>query len=518
MSDRAGHQGLDLGAQHACPECGFDAAGAVAGPRPAVIRDNATPWEVVLGSDDAADRPSPHVWSPLEYACHVRDVHRALRRTRLRLMLDEDEPAFANWDQDATAVEERLRPRRTRRPWRGELVEAADAVAESTPRCRATSGSAARHPQQRRPSSPSTPSPATTCTTWSTTRTTSAPTSPSGSRSRPTTRTPRSTARAPSDARRRSGPRWSASSRALGPGARVLEIGTGAGRDARALEEAGAVACGVPTSRRPSSPCCAPTGHEADVLDPLVDDLADLAGDAPYDGVWANASLLHVRRERPARGAGQPGRRDPARRGAQPVASRRATARAWSTHGRRRRPAALHVLARAEAARRARRGRLGGRRGRDRATSPRGEEWLDVRGEAPMRHTEFWARMEAALGPAYARAWADQSVMADLGGRTAQEALDAGVPPKEVWPRSGPRWSCLRSTDDDRSGSTRSRPSAGPSARSSSRRRSARSGSPSGSRPPRCWPATSPARRRRPGSRRPSRCSARRSRRTCWPG
>ena len=41
--------------------------------------------------------------------------------------------------------------------------------------------------------------------------------------------------------------------------------------------------------------------------------------------------------------------------------------------------------------------------------------------------------MEEALGPAYYRAWAEQIVMAELGGRTAREALDAGVPPKQVW-------------------------------------------------------------------------------------
>ncbi|MER6939151.1 DUF3046 domain-containing protein [Nocardioides sp. NPDC000441] len=39
----------------------------------------------------------------------------------------------------------------------------------------------------------------------------------------------------------------------------------------------------------------------------------------------------------------------------------------------------------------------------------------------------------SALGAGYARAWARQFVMGDLGGRTAQEALDDGVPPKEVW-------------------------------------------------------------------------------------
>lgn len=50
-----------------------------------------------------------------------------------------------------------------------------------------------------------------------------------------------------------------------------------------------------------------------------------------------------------------------------------------------------------------------------------------------MRHTEFWSRMESALGSAYARAWADQFVIGELGERTAQEALDAGEPPKAVW-------------------------------------------------------------------------------------
>jgi hypothetical protein len=50
-----------------------------------------------------------------------------------------------------------------------------------------------------------------------------------------------------------------------------------------------------------------------------------------------------------------------------------------------------------------------------------------------MRHTEFWARMEQALGTAYARSWAEQHVLGDLGERTVVEALDAGEPPKKVW-------------------------------------------------------------------------------------
>ncbi len=41
--------------------------------------------------------------------------------------------------------------------------------------------------------------------------------------------------------------------------------------------------------------------------------------------------------------------------------------------------------------------------------------------------------MDGALGPAYARAWAEQFVLGELGGRTVAEALAAGEPPKQVW-------------------------------------------------------------------------------------
>lgn len=64
-----------------------------------------------------------------------------------------------------------------------------------------------------------------------------------------------------------------------------------------------------------------------------------------------------------------------------------------------------------------------------------------------MRHTEFWARMEAALGPAYARAWAEQQVLRELGGRTAAEALAAGESPKAVWRAV---WAALELPDRDR--------------------------------------------------------------------
>jgi hypothetical protein len=41
--------------------------------------------------------------------------------------------------------------------------------------------------------------------------------------------------------------------------------------------------------------------------------------------------------------------------------------------------------------------------------------------------------MEHALGSAYARSWAEQHVLRELGGRTVIEALAAGEQPKRVW-------------------------------------------------------------------------------------
>ena len=79
----------------------------------------------------------------------------------------------------------------------------------------------------------------------------------------------------------------------LGPGARVLEIGSGGGRDALALEELGLV-----VRRTDITPgfveLLRSRGHSCDLVDPLVDDLR--SPDGAYDAVWANASLLHVDR------------------------------------------------------------------------------------------------------------------------------------------------------------------------------------------------------------------------------
>jgi hypothetical protein len=101
-----------------CLECGFvpfDPALA-----PTRIRAIVPRWREVLARPTAADRPAPAVWSALEYACHVRDVCRTMGH-RVELMVETDGARFANWDQDATAIEDRY--------WEQDPVTVADELA-----------------------------------------------------------------------------------------------------------------------------------------------------------------------------------------------------------------------------------------------------------------------------------------------------------------------------------------------------------------------------------------------------
>ncbi len=89
-----------------CPECGADVSTVPRDQLVASLRQTAAAWPALLADPErVARRPSPDVWSALEYACHVRDVYRLFDH-RLERMLTEDDPLFANWDQDATAVAE----------------------------------------------------------------------------------------------------------------------------------------------------------------------------------------------------------------------------------------------------------------------------------------------------------------------------------------------------------------------------------------------------------------------------
>jgi hypothetical protein len=87
-----------------CEECGFTP------PPPETtserLRATIPIWQTALADEGARRRPSPTVWSEVEYGCHVRDVCRTFRQ-RLERMLGEDDPVFASWDQDATAIEQK---------------------------------------------------------------------------------------------------------------------------------------------------------------------------------------------------------------------------------------------------------------------------------------------------------------------------------------------------------------------------------------------------------------------------
>lgn len=270
-----------------CPECGFLAPAVDLAGVGEEIRRNATVWQAALGTRGADVRPRDNVWSPTEYACHVRDVHR-LFAERVRLMLDQDAPEFANWDQDETAVADRYDQQRP--------ADVAPALLEAAQQVAALYDGLPADSHDRK-----------------------------GFRSNGSEFTVDSIARyhlhdvvhhlwdvrrtvtvaaydAAAEAYRAASPGMADQVQAgidtfvagLGPGARVLEIGSAGGRDALALE-----AGGLQVRRTDVAPgfveLLRTEGHHADVLDPLTDDLVDPDGGA-YDGVWANASLLHVSR------------------------------------------------------------------------------------------------------------------------------------------------------------------------------------------------------------------------------
>jgi hypothetical protein len=114
--------------EEVCPECGFDAAGVDVSRLADEVRANAAAWPALLAAPSARQRPSADQWSALEYGCHVRDVFRRFDE-RLRLMLETDAPRFANWDQDATAVEDRY-DRQDPAVVATELVAAGEVLAE----------------------------------------------------------------------------------------------------------------------------------------------------------------------------------------------------------------------------------------------------------------------------------------------------------------------------------------------------------------------------------------------------
>jgi DinB superfamily len=122
-----------------CTECGFAPFDArLAADR---LRASVPRWRAALAGASATLRPEPLTWSPLEYGCHVRDVNRTMGR-RLELMLADDGALFENWDQDATAIEDRY--------WEQDPATVADELAAAAERAASTLDSVTGDQWQRR--------------------------------------------------------------------------------------------------------------------------------------------------------------------------------------------------------------------------------------------------------------------------------------------------------------------------------------------------------------------------------
>ena len=104
-----------------CAECGYVPHDpALTGER---LRAGVPRWAVVLERSDVAERPEPHVWSPLEYASHSRDLVRVLGE-RITVMLEEEGAPFADYDGEAEAVRQEF--------WSNDPAEVAREIAELT--------------------------------------------------------------------------------------------------------------------------------------------------------------------------------------------------------------------------------------------------------------------------------------------------------------------------------------------------------------------------------------------------
>lgn len=92
-----------------CAECGVDVRSIPAAELGTQLLDSIDVWtELLLTGPDANPRelmarPSPEVWSAVEYASHVADVM-DLFQHRIFMMVTEENPTFESFDPDAAAV------------------------------------------------------------------------------------------------------------------------------------------------------------------------------------------------------------------------------------------------------------------------------------------------------------------------------------------------------------------------------------------------------------------------------
>lgn len=92
-----------------CAECGYDYQQVPREGLPSVIRHLAAEHAARLtltAADQLRARRSLRVWTPLEYACHLRDVL-TVQRERIDLALAVDQPTFTSMRRQERVVEER---------------------------------------------------------------------------------------------------------------------------------------------------------------------------------------------------------------------------------------------------------------------------------------------------------------------------------------------------------------------------------------------------------------------------
>ena len=92
-----------------CEECGYDWESLDRGeilPEVATLASEHALLLTSVPADLLRERTRPESWSPLEYACHVRDVLR-VQRERIVLAQTEDTPEFAPMRRDERVTEDR---------------------------------------------------------------------------------------------------------------------------------------------------------------------------------------------------------------------------------------------------------------------------------------------------------------------------------------------------------------------------------------------------------------------------
>jgi len=88
-----------------CPQCGHHPAAMARDQLGPVLIEQAQSWRVFLtkaGDAELRTNPAPGIFSPIQYAAHVRDIERVYG-DRIMLMLREDDPVFPQFNPDEEA-------------------------------------------------------------------------------------------------------------------------------------------------------------------------------------------------------------------------------------------------------------------------------------------------------------------------------------------------------------------------------------------------------------------------------